>query len=186
MPRRDPISLLTLAELDSGSRLLKADFVYHLTTPGAPRKWEAVAVACWLLERRTDPTATIARYRSMTSEEVDQVLGSYANTPGAGDAPSAEEVLSAVRGHVANLAEAGQTTVDVSEVLDLLGSAEVDTVEDPVDTVEAPTDTAPAPVDTGAPEVANPTAPPPESSSPGPGESTPPTSHAARSRSTPQ
>jgi hypothetical protein len=72
-PDYDPLSVLTLAELDNGSRLIKADLI-HAITAHTEKRWEAMAVAMFLLARREDPKAKLETYRQMTPTEFGEFV----------------------------------------------------------------------------------------------------------------
>lgn len=112
--RKDPLEVLTLAELDAGSRLLHADIVHHITAPGAERRWEALAIGAYLVARRDDPTVQLTTFRKMTADEI----GDYYRT--ADDGPSPMETVETVRALLAEYVDRGEDVVEVREVLELL------------------------------------------------------------------
>lgn len=86
-PDYDPLSVLTLAELDNGSRLLKADLINAITSR-TEKRWEALALAAWLIERRQNPKAKLEACRQMTSAELNAFMEEQAPlipAPGDGD-----------------------------------------------------------------------------------------------------
>ncbi len=74
MTTTDPLDALTIAEIDAGSRLLRADLVGAITN-GTALRWPALAVTAYLHARRTDPAAQLATYRAMTAAELTAELG---------------------------------------------------------------------------------------------------------------
>jgi hypothetical protein len=84
----DPLDLLTIAELDAGSGLLKASLVAQIVTKGA--KFEAsLAVLAYLLARRTDHTAKLATFRDMRFTELQSYLETFRPPAGTEAGPTA-------------------------------------------------------------------------------------------------
>ncbi len=73
----DPLAVLTITELDTGSRHLKASIVGAIT--GRTEKYEtALAVVLWLHKRRQDPAAKLGPLLGLTFVEVDDQLAEFA------------------------------------------------------------------------------------------------------------
>lgn len=70
----DPLDRLTIAELDAGSRILKADMIVAITAKTMERA-AALAILAWLLAKRVDPHAQLTTYRAMTINELVATLG---------------------------------------------------------------------------------------------------------------
>lgn len=77
----DHVSRLTLNELSEGSRLVKADLLYCINYPGHVQRYEALAVAAWLIERKDDRTVKLDDYRALTADQLAPILA----TPEPGD-----------------------------------------------------------------------------------------------------
>jgi hypothetical protein len=76
-PSFDPLAALTMAELDMGSRQLRASLVASIT--GRTADYErALAVTAWLHARRADTTAKLAPYMRMTFTELSDALAAFA------------------------------------------------------------------------------------------------------------
>lgn len=71
---KDPLDQLLIAELDQGSRMLKADMVAAISR-GTENRWQALAIACWLLERRKDEKAKLEPFRQLRPSELYERLG---------------------------------------------------------------------------------------------------------------
>lgn len=71
--QRDPLDQLLLAELDEGSRLLKTDMVSAISE-GTVDRWQALAIAAWLLARRKDPKVKLNEFRQLRPTEVYERL----------------------------------------------------------------------------------------------------------------
>lgn len=56
---------LTVAELDEGSRMLKADLVSAITEK-TEKRWAALGIAVYLVRRRDDRTLTLDKVRDLT------------------------------------------------------------------------------------------------------------------------
>jgi len=69
----DPMAKLTLAELDSGSRLLRASIVAAISTQNEHYE-RALPIVVWLWARRSDPTAALRSYTAMTWAELHEAL----------------------------------------------------------------------------------------------------------------
>lgn len=82
----DPLDALTIAELDAGSRLLKASIV-KAVTEGTPEYERAFAILAYLHERRVDretkPDELLRRFTSMSFREAAEHLQTYG--PGAAE-----------------------------------------------------------------------------------------------------
>jgi hypothetical protein len=159
----DPSRELTIAELDAGCRLIKADMLTALTTD-SPNRVAALAVSAWLLARRTDRSAQLNTYRGMTITQLRAELGDV-------DDPSDEPMTVTDRQLAAAAVELGVDFTDLATALQLdAGDPVVDHQVDDVVDPEAPAE----PVDPELEQlVTDPTDPAPEPSSPGPGEPTP-------------
>lgn len=83
--QHDPLDALTVAEIDAGSRLLRADLVGAITQ-GTAQRWPALAIMAYLHARRTDHGAQLATYRAMTAAELSAEL------EGLGGGSAGEEV----------------------------------------------------------------------------------------------
>ena len=82
----DPISLLTIAEIDSGSRHLKGDLIHAITDEGNASRSKALCIALWLLDRRGEPGLDLAPYYDKTIIQVlDELTG---HAPEVVDTPS--------------------------------------------------------------------------------------------------
>lgn len=126
MSKKDPLDQLTIAELDSGSRLLKTDLVTAIGE-STMNRWQGLAIVAWLIARRTDPQAKVETYRQMTAVELSDVLG-------LNDTEADEQAPADPSG------DDEQLTTD----------ADVDTIDQPIDALAAeitadPTDPAPVP-----------------------------------------
>lgn len=77
---KDPLAQLTITEVDSGSRLLKADLVTAITR-GTVDRSKALAIVAFLHARRADPAAKLQPFVEMTYAE----LGDHLNELGGGD-----------------------------------------------------------------------------------------------------
>lgn len=151
---RDPVAELTIAELDAGSRLLKADMMTAVSTDH-PARSAALAVTAWLLARRTDRAAQLNTYRAMTLSELTTQLGLDDDVDEPAGVFVTDEQLAAAAG------ELGVPVVDLVTALavDVEQPAVDDQVDDVVDEQPAeqlpatdaelleadPTDPAPAP-----------------------------------------
>lgn len=71
---RKTIDDLTLEEVSTGNRLIKADMSKAITE-GTVERPDAVAVLAWLFARRENPEAKLAPFRQMTGREVIALLG---------------------------------------------------------------------------------------------------------------
>jgi hypothetical protein len=76
-PPFDPMAELTLAELDSGSRLLKASIVEAITA--RTQHYErALPIVVWLWARRTDRNAQLGDFTAMTWQQLHDRLAAMA------------------------------------------------------------------------------------------------------------
>lgn len=91
-PQHDPLDALTIAEIDAGSRLLRADLV-GAVTQGTAQRWPALAVVAYLHARRGDPSAQLTQFRAMTPPELLGELGMTTPAPVADDGDGDEEDL---------------------------------------------------------------------------------------------
>lgn len=77
----DPLDALTIAELDAGSRLLKASVVAAVAEKSADYE-KALAVVAYLHARRTDrttpPPQLLAHYTAMRYSELSEALAAFA------------------------------------------------------------------------------------------------------------
>lgn len=73
----DPLAVLTLAELDSGSRLLKASIVSAITSQNEHYE-RALPIVVWLWARRTDRQAQLEDFRRLTWGELHDRLAELA------------------------------------------------------------------------------------------------------------
>lgn len=71
---RKTIDDLTLEEVSTGNRLIKADMSKAITE-GTVERPDAIAVLAWLFARRENPEAKLAPFRQMTGREVIALLG---------------------------------------------------------------------------------------------------------------
>lgn len=70
----DPLNQLTIAELDTCSRLLKTDIVTAIHG-GTMHRWQGMAILAYVLAKRTDPAAKLETYRAMTPAELSATIG---------------------------------------------------------------------------------------------------------------
>jgi hypothetical protein len=70
----DPINQLTIAELDTCSRLLKTDIVAAIHG-GTMNRWAGMAIVAYVIAKRTDPAAQLGAFRAMTPVELTVALG---------------------------------------------------------------------------------------------------------------
>lgn len=70
----DPINQLTIAELDTCSRLLKTDIVAAVHG-GTMNRWAGMAILAYVIAKRTDPAAQLGQFRAMTPVELTVALG---------------------------------------------------------------------------------------------------------------
>ena len=89
-PPADPMAVLTISELDDGSRRLGTDLVHAVTTPGHSRRWAALALVAWLRARRDDPGVKPDAFDRLTPNELQTVLGLDGPGPAAHDSVDAE------------------------------------------------------------------------------------------------
>lgn len=76
----DPFDVLTVAELRHGAKIVGAD-LQHAVARKTEDRADALAVAAWLLERRSNPNADLGRYREMTLADVYVAAAVNAGTP---------------------------------------------------------------------------------------------------------
>lgn len=85
-PMTDPLDVLTIAELDAGSRQLGTSLVAQVTNNGE-RYERALAVVLWLHKRRTDrstePSELLRQLSQLTFVEVSEQLTAIARELGA-------------------------------------------------------------------------------------------------------
>lgn len=74
MPSYDPLNQLTIAELDTCSRLLKTDIVAAIHG-GTMNRWAGMAILAYVIAKRTDPAAKLGTFREMTPVELTAALG---------------------------------------------------------------------------------------------------------------
>lgn len=70
----DHVARLTINELSEGSRLMGADLLYCINEPGHVKRYDALAVAAWLIERKADRTVKLDTYRAMLAHELMDYL----------------------------------------------------------------------------------------------------------------
>lgn len=73
-PSYDPLAELTIGEIDSGSRMLKASLV-HAITERTVDYGKALAITLWLHQRREDPAAKLQPLLALTYTELSEQLG---------------------------------------------------------------------------------------------------------------
>lgn len=76
----DPLNQLTIAELDTCSRLLKTDIVTAIHG-GTMHRWQGLAILAYVLAKRADPAAKLETYRAMTPAELSAEIGIDAPDP---------------------------------------------------------------------------------------------------------
>lgn len=83
----DPMAELTLAELDDGSRLLKASIVSAVTERNQHYE-RALPVVAYLYARRTDRQVRLQDFTGMTWEQLHQAIAEMAPGVEAVDSPT--------------------------------------------------------------------------------------------------
>lgn len=86
-PEREPVdllSVLTIDELNDGSRLLKASLIMAVTEQTQHYE-RALAVLAYLHARRADPGAKLAPFMALTFTQLGDRLGAFAESYGAAD-----------------------------------------------------------------------------------------------------
>lgn len=77
----DPLAELTITELDSGSRLLKASLVAAITQTSADYE-RALAIVLFLHRRRADPGAKLAPLLGLTFVQLQEQLSALGELQG--------------------------------------------------------------------------------------------------------